>query len=308
MPAILRVANADTYPSRPLRVIVGFSPGSTSDLIGRLLAKEAAPLLGQQLVVENKSGAVGAIAAQYVAHAANDGYTALVLAVGTLTNEIVKPTPSFDVTRDFAPIALLASGPFILVTNAASGINSVAELIALAKSKPGEVLYGSVGGASVPHLTTELFAQRAGIQLTGVTYPGGPQIMNDLLAGRITMGFTGAQDVMGQVVAGKLKALATTAQQRSPALPGIPTMTEAGIAGLDSSLWTGLLAPAGTPRPVIEKLAETAARAMHAPDTIETLQKLTYEPLTAGPEQFAAFLRSQIDHWSAVARGLGVKG
>ena len=175
------------------------------------------------------------------------------------------------------------------MVNPASGIHSVAELIALAKAKPGQVLHATVKG-SLPHFASELFAQRAGIELTQVPYQGSPQSVTDVIAGRATMTFSPASSVVGQIAAGKLKALATAAKKRPSALPDVPTMAEAGMPDFDTSLWFGLLAPAGTPRPVIDKVAAAAHQAMHAPEAMETLRKQGYEPLDAGPDDFAAFI------------------
>jgi tripartite-type tricarboxylate transporter receptor subunit TctC len=297
----------DGYPLRPVRLVVGFTPGAASDITARLFAKGAAPVLGQQVAVENKPGAAGSVAGQYVVRAAKDGYTLFLFALSTLTNEIINPTPSFDVVKDFAPIALLANGAIVLAVNPATKVHSVAELIALAKSKPGELLYGSTGTGSIPQLAAELFAQRAGIKLTHVPYPGSPQITGDLIAGRITMSFNIASAMIGQIKAGQLTALATAAKKRANALPEVPTMAEAGIPNFDTSLWLGLAAPAETPSRVIEKLADAAHKAMQSPESVETLRTQGYEPLDAGPDQFAAFIRSEMARWSAVVRAAGLK-
>jgi tripartite-type tricarboxylate transporter receptor subunit TctC len=293
-----------TYPSRPIHLIVGFTPGAASDIAARHFARGAEPIVGQQIVVENKPGAGSSIAAQYVARAANDGYTLFCPALSTLTNEIINPAPSFDMSRDFAPIALLADLAIVLVVNPEINVHSVTELVALAKSKPDEALYASVGAGSLPHLCA---AQRAGLNLTHVPYPGSPQAVTDLIAGRITMFFAPAFSVIGQIASGKLTALATAANKRASALPDVPTMAEAGIPDFDTSLWLGLLAPAGTPRPVIEKLADAAHKAMHAPQAMETLRKQGFDPLDAGPDEFAAFIRSEVARWSEVARAAGLK-
>jgi len=259
------------------------------------------------VAVENKPGAAGSVAGQFVVRAAKDGYTLFLFALSTLTNEILNPTPSFDIYKDFAPIALLANGAIVLAVSPASNVRSVAELIALAKSKPGDVLYGSSGTGSIPQLAAELFAQRAGIKLTHVPYPGSPQIVGDLIAGRITMSFNIASAMIGQIKAGQLTALATAANKRAAALPDVPTMAEAGIPDFDTSLWLGLAAPAGTPGGVIEKLADAAHKAMQSPESVETLRAQGYEPLDAGPDQFAAFIGGEIARWSAVVRAAGLK-
>jgi len=302
-----RAAMAQAYPSRVIHLIIGFTPGAATDIVGRLLARGAGPVLGQDIVVENKPGAGSRIAAQYVARAAKDGYTLFVPPLSAFTNDIINPAPALDMSRDFAPIALLANGTVVLVVNPGTKVRSVAELIALAKSKPGEVLYGSVGAGSLPHLCAELFAQRAGLKLMHVPYPGSPQVTTDLIAGRITMGFNIFSAMVGQIASGDLTALATAANKRSSALPDVPTMAEAGMPDFDTSLWIGLVAPAGTQRPLIDKLAAAARQAMHAPDAVEMLRKQGFEPLDAGPDEFAAFIQSEIVRWSEVARAAGLR-
>jgi tripartite-type tricarboxylate transporter receptor subunit TctC len=290
------------YPSRPIRLIIGFTPGAASDICGRIFAEYAAPILGQQFVPENKPGAGSSIAAQYVARAAPDGHTLFVPALSTLTNELANPAPTFDMGKDFAAVALLANLAIVLVVNPATNVRSLSDLFALAKSKPGQLLYASVGAGSLPHLCGVMLAQRAGLDLVHVPYPGSPQGVMDVVAGRITMMFAPASGIIGQVAAGKLTALATAADKRPVALPDVPTMAEAGMPDFDTSLWLGLLAPAGTPRPIVDKLADAAHKAMHAPAAVETLRRQGYEPLDAGPDAFSAFIRSEIARWSAVAR------
>lgn len=299
-----RALAQDTYPSRPIRLIIGFPPSAASDICGRLFAEYAAPILGQQFVPENKPGAGSSIAAQYVARAAPDGYTLFVPALSTLTNELANPAPAFDMSKDFAAVALLANLAIVLVVNPATGVRSISDLIALAKAKPGRVLYASVGAGSLPHLCGVMLAQRAGIDLVHVPYPGSPQGVMDVVAGRITMMFAPASGIVGQVAAGKLTALATAADKRPVALPDVPTMAEAGVPDFDTSLWLGLLAPAGTPRPIVDKLADAAHKAMHTPAAVETLRKQGYEPLDAGPDAFTAFIRSEITRWSRVAKSV----
>ena len=298
----------DAYPSRPIHVIVGFTPGASADVAGRVLAESGGPILGQQIVVENKPGAGSSIAAEYVAHAAKDGYTVFLTTLSIITNQIINPNAALDLMKDLAPVALLEQGAVLLVVDPASNIHSVDELIALAKSKPGLVLDATVIG-SMPHFATELFAQRAGIKLTHIPYPGSPQTIIDVMAGRALMTFSPASSVVGQIAAGKIRPLAVAAKKRTPALPEVPTMAEAGMSDFDTSLWFGLLAPANTPRPVIEKLAVAARQAMHTPDAMASLSKQGYEPLDAGPDEFATFMRSEIARWSEVARNAGlVKG
>ena len=306
LPALARVAFAEDYPSRSVRLIVGFTPGSASDVVGRFFAKGASSALGQQVVVENKPGAGSAIAAKYVAQSTPDGYALFLVALSTLTNQIINPRLGLDLVKEFAPVGRLVNGPYVLVVNPNAGLNSVSDLIALAKAKPGQVTFGSVGIGSMPHLCAELFAQRAGIKLTHVPYNGSPQVITDLTAGRITMAFENAIATVGQAKAGKVKALATTAMKRVSVLPQVPTMAEAGIRGFDVSLWIGVLAPTGTPRPVVDKLARAAHSGMHDPQTVETMGKEGFELYDAGPDAFAGFIRSELTRWTGVARAAGL--
>lgn len=308
VPAASSLAAADTYPSRPIRLIVGFTAGAASDVIARIFARETAPLIGQQMVVENRPGAGSSIAAHYVARAPKDGYTLFVPPLSTLTNEIINPTsPPLDMSRDFAPIAQLAEGPFFLTINPSLGVHSVADLVALAKAKPGVLTFGSVGAGSLPHLCGVLFEQKAGIKLVHVPYPGSPESVTDLIGGRIAMSFIVGSSIIGQIRAGQLAVLATTGARRSNLLPDAPTMTEAGIPGFDFNLWLGALAPAGTPQPIIATLAKAARKAMNTPVAADALHKQGYEPLDVGPDEFAARIRIDISRWTAVARAAGMK-
>jgi len=305
--ALTGIAQADDYPSRPIKLVVGFTPGTATDITARILAHGAEGLLGQKMVVENKSGAGSALAAEYVARAANDGYTIFVATVSLITIQAMKPNPAFDLGRDFAPITLLAKQAVVLVVNPQSNLHSVSELIALAKSKLGEVLCANVGVGSLPHFAAVLFAHRAGIDLAHVPYQGSPQAVNDLLAGRVTMFFSPGSTVVEQIAAGKLRALATASDRRASVLPDVQSMAEAGMPDFDTSLWFGLLAPAGTPRATIDKVASAADKAMHAPEAIETLKKQAFDPLGGGPDAFEHYLRSEMSRWSNVARAAGVK-
>jgi len=308
LPLLPRAAMAqDPYPSRPIRLIVGFTPGTATDILARTLANGAEGQLGQTMIVENKPGAGSALAAEYVARAAKDGYTLFVSTLSLVTIQAMKPNPAFDLARDFVPVSHLASQAVVLVVSPQSNLHSVSELIALAKQKPGEVLCANVGIGSLPHFAAELFSQRAGIKLVHVPYPGSPQAVNDLLAGRVTMFFSPASTVIGQIEAGHLKGLATASDRRAGVVPDVPSMTEAGLPDFDTSLWFGLLAPAGTPRNAIDRIASAADKAMHAPAAVETLKKQGFEPLGTGPDAFGRYLQGEIGRWSDVARAAGVK-
>jgi tripartite-type tricarboxylate transporter receptor subunit TctC len=285
---------AADYPTRPIHLMVGFTAGASSDIIARLYAKGAGSIIGQEMIVENKTGAGSSIAAEYVARAAKDGYTLFVPALSTLTYKIVHPEARFDMIRDFAPVALLATGPLVMAVDPKLGVNSVKEFTALAKSRPGEILFGTVGPGSLPDLCGELYAQRAGVKLVQVPYPGSPQITTDLIGSRIMMSFQITSSIIGQIEAGQIKALAVAADKRSDLIPDVPTMAEAGMPDFNTPLWFGLVAPAGTPPPVIDKL-------------VELLGKQGFAPEDMGPDDFGGFIRSEITRWSAVVSAANIK-
>ena len=297
----------DAYPSRPIHLIVGFPPGSAADITARAFGNGAEGFLGQKIVVENKPGAGSSLAAEYVARASADGYTLFLATISNVTDQATKLHPAFNLAGDFAPISLLANGAVVLVVSPQSNLHSVAELIALAKSKPEKVLCATAGIGSVVDLVAVLFAQRAGIELVRVPYPGSPQAVSDLIAGRVTMFFSPASTVIGQIAASKLTALATAATKRASVLPDIPSMAEAGMPDFDASLWLGLMAPAGTPQTTIEKIAKASDAAMRAQNTVATLRKLGFDPISGGPDRFGLYLRSEIARWSDVARRAGMK-
>ena len=309
LPSLARSAAAeDAYPSRPIHVVIGFTPGAAADVVARVYSQAAAPILGQQLVVENKPGAGSSIAAEYVAHAPKDGYTVFLGTLSIVTNQIINPNAALDLTKDFVPVALIQNAPIIMVVNPASDIHSLKEIIALCKAKPDQALDSNVIG-SMPHFASELFAGRAGIKLTQVPYQGSPQAAQDVVAGRTLMTFAPASTVVGLIAGGKLRPLATTASARPGALPDVPTMAEAGLPGVETSLWFGLFLPVGTPRGIVDKLAAASRAAMRTPAAIDALRKQGDDPLDAGPDEFAAFMKSEIDRWTKVAHGAGmVKG
>lgn len=306
LPALPRLAAAeDAYPSRPVHVVVGFTPSAAADIVGRVFAQAATPILGQQIVIDNKPGAGSSIAAEYVAHSAKDGYTVFLSTLSIITNQIVNPNAALDLLRDFEAVALIQNAAIICVVNPASDIHSLKELIAFCKANPDKALDSNVVG-SMPYFASELFAQVAGLKLTQVPYQGSPEAVQDVVAGRTLMTFSPASSVIGQVQAGKLRALATTTKTRAGAMPDVPTMAEAGLPGVETSLWFGLLVPTGTPRPIVDKLAAVAKAAMHTPFAMDTLRKQGDDPLDGGPDEFAAFMKSEIDRWTKVAQVAGM--
>src|SRR5579871_1014721 len=300
-------AAAQDYPTRPVRVLVGFTPGAAADITARVLASRMSQILNQQVVVENKPGAGSSLAADYVSHAAKDGYTLLIGTSANLTNAVIsQPNLGFDFVKDFAPIALITTAPVILVVNPSLGVNSVQELIALAKQKPGEINYGSTGVGAAPHLAGELFNARAGIKLVHVPYQGSPQAVTDLLAGRVSVMFSPASAVIPHVKAGKLKALASAASKRPGIAPDLPTMAEAGVPDFDASIWFGLMAPAGTPRPIVDKLAAAVSAALKSDDAKASYAAQGFDLLGGGPEEFAHTITSDTARWTVAARAAGL--
>jgi tripartite-type tricarboxylate transporter receptor subunit TctC len=301
------IAHGEDYPTRQITLIAPWPAGGAVDALCRAVAPPLSERLGKSVVVENRPGAGSAVGAEYVARAAKDGYTLFLSTLSIVTAQAMKPDPNFDLVRDFAPISLLASGAVVLVVNPDSNLRSVADIIALAKRKPGEVLCANAGVGSLPHFSGELFAQRAGIKVTHVPYPGSPQAVNDLIGGRVTMFFSPASTVIGQIAAGKLRALAVAAETRASSLPDVPSMAEAGMRDFDTSLWFGLLAPVGTPRAAIDKVAAAAAKAMHAPEAVEMMKKQGFDPIGNTPEAFGPYLKSEVARWADVAKAAGVK-
>jgi tripartite-type tricarboxylate transporter receptor subunit TctC len=296
----------EAYPSRPVRLLVGVAPGSTADISLRILAQKLGQITGGQFVVENRTGAGTSIAAQTVAQSPKDGYTLMYGGSANTVNATLSPSLGFDLTKDLDPIARIAAVPNILVVHPSLGVRSVAELIVLAKSKPGEILYASSGVGTSPHLSAELFKLMAGVNLMHVPYTGSSQAVNDVVAGRVPVMFMPASTALPSVRAGTLIALASTHAKRMTMLPELPTMAESGLPGYETGVWNGLLAPAGTPRPIIERLAQVAAEAVASEDFIKALDANGIIPFGAGPEDMAQFIRSEIEKWGKVVVAAGM--
>ena len=299
-------AQAQTYPTKPVRIVVGFSPGGPSDIISRLVGAKMGEILGQQFVIENKPGAGGTIAIETVGRADPDGYTILNTPLANAVNETLTKTLRYKVGDGMMAVAPLAETANVLVVHPSLGVKSVAELIALAKPKPGDVLYATAGRGSATHMTSELFNMMAGTRLAPVHYKGGGDALKDLLSGEVKIMFSSIAPVLSFVRNGQLIGLATTGPKRDGALPNLPTLSEAGLTGFDMRLWQGFTAPAGVPRPVIEKLAGATAQALNAPDIKDALAKQGFAPLTGTPEQFDAFYRSEVAKWRKVIETSGM--
>jgi tripartite-type tricarboxylate transporter receptor subunit TctC len=299
-------ARAEDYPSRPIRVVVGFGPGAVADVILRVMAARMSHTLGQQLVVENRPGAGSSLGAEYVSRAPKDGYTLLMCTVAQTINPAMNNL-SFDFGKDFAPIALLANAPQMLVAHPSLPANSIRELIALAKSKPGGVQYASSGAGTMSHLSGVLLNSAIGIELQQIPYPGSAQSMTDVLAGRVPLMFGPAATVWENVKAGKLKALAVTQATRAAIAPEVPTMIEAGVPGYSAGIWMGLLAPSGTPPDIVEKLSQAANEALKTKEVLTLLQTQGVDPLGGTPAEFAHFIGDELKKWDGVVRAAGIK-
>ncbi len=300
-------ARADDYPSRPVRVVVGFSAGSGADITARVVGQRMGQILGQQLVVENKPGAGSSLAAEYVARAPKDGYTLLLATIANPINAVVSSNLSFDFIKDFAPIVRLTTTPNILVVHPSIGVKSVKELIDLAKREPDQLSFGSSGVATGTHLSGELFKVMTGVKMVHVPYAGSPQAVTDLLAGRIQVFFSPASTVLQHVRDGKLIALASTEAKRTAMAPDLPTMAEAGLPGFETGLWFGLVAPAGTPSEIIDKIAHAGNEALKADEVAKALAPQGIDLVGGSPEDFAHYLDDEIKRWATVARAAGLK-
>jgi tripartite-type tricarboxylate transporter receptor subunit TctC len=298
---------AQDFPSRTVRIIAGFVPSSSTDIIARLMANQWSNALGQQFVVENRPGAASAIAADLVARSPADGHTLLVGGTVNLTTGLINPQQAFDIRRDFMPVIVVAGQPMILTVHPSVGVNSVQELIALAKSKPGELLYGSTGVGANPHLLTELFSVRTGIKMTHVPYQGSPQATTDLLAGRIHLMLSPAAAVLPHIASGRLQGLASTGARRSASVPNLPTMMEAGVPNFEGTLWFAFWAPSGTPREAIDKLSRTGNDALKSAEVKRLFETQGFDAMGGTPEEFAAFSDREIEKWGAAATAAGMR-
>jgi len=298
---------AEDYPTRPVRVMVGFPAGSGADMTARVVGQRMGQLLGQQLVVENKPGAGSSLAADIAARSPKDGYTLLLATIANVINAAVTPNLSFDFIKDFTPIVRLTTTPNILVVHPSVGVKSVKELIALAKAKPDELSFASSGVATGTHLAAELFKVMAGVQMVHVPYAGSPQAVTDLLAGRIQLFFSPASSVLQHVRDGKLVALASTEAERTAVAPDLPTMIEAGLPGFEAGLWFGLVAPAGTPKDIVDKLARAANEALRTDEVKKALTPQGLDLVGGSPEDFARYLDNEMKRWSTVAQAAGLK-
>ncbi len=303
----LSTASAQSYPSKPVRVIVPFPPAGGTDLFARAVAQKLFAVLGQQVVVDNRSGAGGMIGSELVARAVPDGYTLLITSSSTHSiNPHLARKPLYDPLRDFAPVIVIASAPNVLVVHPSLPVRTVKELIALAKTRPGQINYASNGSGTLSHLTGELFKLQAGINIVHIPYKGGPPAMIDLMAGQVSALFAAFPTVFGQVRAGKLRALAVSGAKRASAAPDLPTVADT-LPGFESSQWWGMFAPAATPTGIVGRLNAEIEKFLGDADVRERFSADGAEPVGGSPLDFAAYLKADYEKWGKVVKETGIR-
>ena len=294
-----------SYPSRPVRMVVPLSPGGFADVPGRMFASRLAASLGHNVFVENRPGAGGTIGADFVAKSAPDGYTLLFTGTPHVVSSWIYKKLPFDPMKDFEPVALVASGPYVLVVNPQLQVSSVRELIAAAKAQPGKIDYASSGNGSAQHLVSALFASMAGIELNHVPYKGSGPAMQDLISGQVKLSFAGIPNVLPQVKAGRLRAIAVSTAKRSPDLAEVPTAAEAGVPGYEATLWLNLAAPLGTPTAIVQRLQSETQKALQEPELQQSFRSAGVEATFLGPQELSAFMRSEYEKWGRVVKETG---
>jgi tripartite-type tricarboxylate transporter receptor subunit TctC len=296
------------YPSKPIKIVVPFAAAGTTDLLARAVGNEMQKAMGQPVVVENRPGAGGNLGSDIVAKAAPDGYTLLVGAVSPQAiNVTLYPKMPYDVMRDFVHITLIAAVPNVLEVNPSVPVKTVKELIALAKSKPGQLTYASSGSGTSIHLSAELFKTMAGVDMLHIPYKGSGPAVTDLIAGQVNLMFDNLPSSIAQIKAGKLRAIAVTTLKRSPALPDVPTIAESGLPGYDASSWFGMHAPAGTSKDIVQKLYQVVSKSLHTPEMSERLATQGAEAVGNTPEEFTEFVRAEIAKWAKVVKASGAR-
>jgi tripartite-type tricarboxylate transporter receptor subunit TctC len=312
--AALTLARVDTshaqtkYPDRPIQLVVTVPPGGAADIVARLIAAKLADALGQPVIINNRGGAGGTTAAAQVAKSDPDGYTLLLNTIATHgIGPHIYSNLQYDPVKDFSPVILIAKLPLIMVVNTDVPAKSVAELIALAKAKPGQLMFSSAGTGGAPHLAGELFKTVTGVDILHVPYRGSGPAVIDLIAGRITMMFDATPSLMPNITAGKLRAIAAASPQRHRLLPDVPSFKELGYPQMDIALWYGIVAPAGTPAPIVQRLNAELAKIVQIPEVRQNLTEQGADVQGGTPEAFAAFMRNESDRWGEVVKKAGVK-
>jgi tripartite-type tricarboxylate transporter receptor subunit TctC len=298
---------AQNYPDRPVRLVIPFAPGGTSDILARLIASPLRNVLGQSVVADNRPGAGSNVGSEIVAKAAPDGYTLLIGTPALASNPALYSSVNYDPVASFAPVTLLTEIPIVLVVHPSLPAKSVGELIALAKAQPGKLNFGSSGNGGIGHLVGELFKSSTGVNIVHVPYKGNGPALVDLMAGVLSLTFSDIAGASPYIKSGKMRALAVTTLQRSAMLPDVPTMTEAGVRGFQASSWFAIFAPAHTPRPIVDKLNADIVKVLRTPEINDRLTGMGFEVVGNKPEELAAFLKSEIAKWTKVVRESGAK-
>jgi tripartite-type tricarboxylate transporter receptor subunit TctC len=300
--------SAQTYPTRPIRLVVPFPAGGTTDILAREVGQRLSVSLGQPVVVDNRPGAAGNIGSDLVAKSAPDGYTLLMCTVSThAINPNLYAKLPYDHVKDFAPVILVAGVPNVLEVTPSLPVNTVSDLIKLAKEKPGQINFASSGSGTSIHLSGELFKTMAGVDMTHVPYKGSAPAITDLMGGQVQVMFDNLPSSLQQIKAGKLRAIAVTSAQRAPALPNVPTIAESGLAGFEASSWFGVVAPAGTPQAIIARINADVNQWLQSPDAKEKLLAQGAAAAGGTPEQFAAYIRTETEKWAKVVKASGAK-
>jgi tripartite-type tricarboxylate transporter receptor subunit TctC len=294
------------FPEKPIRIIVGFTPGGTADSVARLLASSMGPKLGQTIVVENKPGANGLLATDFVQRAAPDGYTIFFTSIGHAVNPALYKDAKYDPVKDFTPIGQVLSAPNVLVVPGNSPFNTVKDLIVFAKANPGKLDFASSGGGASVHLSGELFKQIAGIEMTHIPYKGTGSLLPDLIAGTVSMSFPNLPSAMPMIQNGKLKALGVTTAKRSGAAPNINTLAEAGVTGYDMSTWYGLIGPANMPADVVKRLNQELRNVLQDPQVRSKMISQGVDPVSGTPEAFATFIQEETKSWAQLLKKIKV--
>ena len=306
--AVLAQAQTAGYPVKPVRWVVPFPPGGSADIMGRMIGQDLAKALGQQVVIENRAGASAIVGSEYVAKSPADGYTLLQANVSQMTiHPSLYPRLPYDPLKDFAPVTVLGIVTSVMVTTPSLPVASVRDLVAMAKKRPGQLNFTSSGAGSSTHLTGELLKQRAGIAMTHINYKGSGPALTDVMAGFVEIMFENLPSALPFINANKLKVLAVTGKDRSPVLKSVPTLAESGFPGFDMVSWQALVAPAGTPRAVVDRLNAEVAKVLKTPEMKEKMTGLGTDIVANSPEQFAQYLREETAKWSKIVRDAGIK-
>ncbi|HET9578102.1 MAG TPA: tripartite tricarboxylate transporter substrate binding protein [Usitatibacter sp.] len=303
--AIALPALAQQYPAKPIHVVVPFGPGGFTDVVARILQKELEPALGQPIIIENKPGAGSMIGTDTVAKSPPDGYNLVIVSTTHVISPHLYKSVPYDPIKDFAPVMKLGEGPYVMVEHPSLPAKTVQEVIELAKKNPGQIDFASSGNGSSQHLVGALFMTMAGVKLTHVPYKGSNQAMQDLIGGQVKLSFVGMPNALPNVKSGKLRALAVTSRKRSPDLPDVPTMEEAGVKGYEATIWLALLAPKGTPPEVVHKLNTEITKVLSRPEARKLMNSAGVDVATSTPEELAALMQSELDRWGKVVKATG---